>query len=101
MLRTEMIKRARERGEGQQAEEERENAEQGLAGHSDAMGVRYADTWGHSNSTFAHYGDKEVLDLFDLTKRIIKSVGIDMVFTGVTSRALGNSDELKRRRKAK
>ena len=66
-----MAKRAKERGEGQQADEERENAEQGIAGHSDGMGARYADTWGYSNSTFPCYGDKEVLDLFDLCKRIL------------------------------
>jgi len=100
ILRVEMAKRAKERGEDQQADEERENAEQGIAGHSDGMGARYADTWAYNNSTLPCYGDKEILDLFDLSKRICKAIGLDMVLTGLTSRGLSPQEELKRRKKA-
>jgi len=99
-MRVEMEKRAKERGEGQQADEERENAEQGIAGHNDRMGARYSDTWAFSNSTFPCYGDKEMLDLFNLSKRIWKAIGFHTVFTGVITSQLSPQEELARSRKA-
>jgi hypothetical protein len=100
MMRVETEKRAKERGEGQQADEERENAEQGIAGHNDRMGARYSDTWGYANSTFPYYGDKEVLDLFDLSKRMWNAIGLHTVFTGVITSELGPQQELVRSTKA-
>ena len=100
VMRIEMAKRAKERGEDQQADEEREDVEQGLFGHNDSMGARYSDTWEFCNSTFASYGDKEHLDFFDISKRMWRAIGFHTVFHGVITSKLSPQEELARSRKA-